>query len=263
MSRPHGAPVFASLTSQIRRSASPMLRVAAIVAAFGSFAFEGGFRGCGNDVSSPDGTLPEGEPPECLVDSDCVAPMCSDATCIAGRCQTSATMIDNDRDGQIAAPCGPDCDDGNPNVSPLLAESCDGIDNDCDMAVDEDAPSSTTAYPVSTQVLAAAGLATLPGVMLFSVDPGAGDSTLTARWFDLGPSGALVLERIATFVDEQVSVAALPTTGGVRVLWSVPSEHVVREASIGITSAGSSVSLSVGPTTDVVTGMDVVSMRAV
>ena len=38
---------------------------------------------------------------------------------------------------------GTDCDDGNPMVSPLGTESCDGIDNNCDGVVDE--PSATDA----------------------------------------------------------------------------------------------------------------------
>lgn len=37
---------------------------------------------------------------------------------------------------------GGDCNDGNPNISPLKAETCDGIDNNCDGQIDEGATST-------------------------------------------------------------------------------------------------------------------------
>jgi hypothetical protein len=43
-------------------------------------------------------------------------------------------LEDADGDGVAA---GTDCDDGNPAVNPFATEVCDGIDNDCDVAVDE------------------------------------------------------------------------------------------------------------------------------
>ncbi len=42
---------------------------------------------------------------------------------------------DHDGDG---SPEGEDCDDYDPTRSPNLPETCDGVDNDCDVAVDED-----------------------------------------------------------------------------------------------------------------------------
>jgi hypothetical protein len=47
--------------------------------------------------------------------------------------------IDEDLDGSDA---DSDCDDHDPNRAPTLAEECDGIDNDCDDAVDEDVMST-------------------------------------------------------------------------------------------------------------------------
>jgi hypothetical protein len=46
--------------------------------------------------------------------------------------------FDQDRDG---SPLVVDCDDGDPLVHPLALERCDGVDNDCDTAFDDDDPS--------------------------------------------------------------------------------------------------------------------------
>jgi len=51
----------------------------------------------------------------------------------------SPQCVDNDDDGYgIGEGClGPDCDDSNADVNPGAAEICDGLDNDCDLQVDE------------------------------------------------------------------------------------------------------------------------------
>ncbi|MEC8378946.1 MAG: putative metal-binding motif-containing protein [Myxococcota bacterium] len=52
---------------------------------------------------------------------------------LALACESSKNTLDVDGDGVIGSL---DCDDNNPNVSPNLPELCDGIDNNCDGAVD-------------------------------------------------------------------------------------------------------------------------------
>lgn len=63
----------------------------------------------------------------------------------------STTCEDRDRDGHRALRCGgDDCDDDNANRAPGLAETCDGLDNDCDGAADVgecvDSRAATTGY---------------------------------------------------------------------------------------------------------------------
>ncbi len=49
-------------------------------------------------------------------------------------CPGTDGAVDADNDGWIASE---DCDDLDPSTHPEGAEDCDGIDNDCDGAVDE------------------------------------------------------------------------------------------------------------------------------
>ncbi len=52
-------------------------------------------------------------------------------------------VVDQDGDG---VPAGEDCDDSDATVNPMADEVCDGLDNDCDGEVDEDATDATTWY---------------------------------------------------------------------------------------------------------------------
>lgn len=54
-----------------------------------------------------------------------------------------AALSDEDGDGVRAEE---DCDDGDAHVSPAQEERCDGLDNDCDEAVDEDAADAPAWY---------------------------------------------------------------------------------------------------------------------
>ncbi|MCB9762474.1 MAG: hypothetical protein H6739_21935 [Alphaproteobacteria bacterium] len=56
----------------------------------------------------------------------------------------SAVSVDEDGDG---VPADQDCDDTNPAIYPAADEVCDGLDNNCDGFVDEDALDASTFYP--------------------------------------------------------------------------------------------------------------------
>ncbi|MEM9069116.1 MAG: MopE-related protein [Myxococcota bacterium] len=49
------------------------------------------------------------------------------------------TCVDEDGDGYgDGCALGPDCDDGDENISPAVAEVCDGVDNDCNGTADDE-----------------------------------------------------------------------------------------------------------------------------
>lgn len=105
------------------------------------------FRGCGDDPP-PDVPLPPPRPDAgivCVVDEDCRGgSACDDLRCLAGSCVLVSGDIDRDHDGEAAPPCGNDCDDGDRNVRPGMAETCNGRDDDCDGAIDDGAPPTVT-----------------------------------------------------------------------------------------------------------------------
>ena len=57
--------------------------------------------------------------------------------CVGSNCTGTVPceLIDNDADGTSSCD---DCDDTNPAVNPSASETCNGIDDDCDTAIDED-----------------------------------------------------------------------------------------------------------------------------
>ena len=64
----------------------------------------------------------------CTIDDRCAA----DGTCASG------ALWDEDGDGVGPADCGgQDCDDADPLVGPFASERCNGVDDNCDGAVDE------------------------------------------------------------------------------------------------------------------------------
>lgn len=72
----------------------------------------------------------------------------STVTCQNG-CQNNACVscIDNDHDG-YGQGCllGADCNDANAAINPVAQEVCDNLDNDCDVAVDENVKNTCTDY---------------------------------------------------------------------------------------------------------------------
>ncbi len=95
------------------------------------------FSRCGRDI--PDEVqINQGE--ACDRASDCTSDdMCVVMDCLAGVCVQTSELRDDDNDGDPVLGCGQDCDDTNPNVSSLEIERCDGVDEDCDGRIDEDA----------------------------------------------------------------------------------------------------------------------------
>lgn len=97
--------------------------------------------------------------------------------CLAWTCGPQSVCevlpLDLDGDGAAAMGCAPageeaDCDDTSAIRAPLLAETCDGVDNDCDDAVDEDA-----ALPLgSTQTLLSLPSGTIPAQASYLALPG-------------------------------------------------------------------------------------------
>ena len=82
-----------------------------------------------------DGACVAGDLLDCDDDSACTDDACNELTGCAHR------LIDADFDGYAPSelgPCGEDCDDDDPLVSPASADGCDGDDNDCDGAIDEE-----------------------------------------------------------------------------------------------------------------------------
>ncbi|MFM7203562.1 MAG: MopE-related protein [Myxococcota bacterium] len=60
---------------------------------------------------------------------------------------SGADLIDVDNDGVSGTQAGGgDCNDNNPNINPNVSEVCDGIDNNCSGAADENATDASTYY---------------------------------------------------------------------------------------------------------------------
>ncbi len=106
--------------------------------------------GCGGPEAVPSGgrSLPEAAE-TCEVDEDCPADMCAEIRCLAGTCVQVAPMVDADGDGDAPPPCGGDCDDTRPEVGSGFGETCDGLDNDCNMLVDDGASRIDRVYPIT------------------------------------------------------------------------------------------------------------------
>ncbi|MBZ5639234.1 MAG: hypothetical protein LAO51_10845 [Acidobacteriia bacterium] len=112
---------------------------------------------CFNDFDCPAGTCKPKQAETCSVDADCATN--PGETCVAGRCvgiacrddsvcQNFETCVGSEtcsRDRQYLSTSG-DCDDTNPAIHPGFTEICNGIDDDCNGAVDDGLPTGTW-YP--------------------------------------------------------------------------------------------------------------------
>ncbi len=97
-------------------------------------------------VRCVEGACQAARPVKCDDGDPCTADTCDPAT---GACRSTLLALDLDGDG-VRGPlpgkkagepgsCGDDCDDGSPKAFPGNGELCDGVDNDCNGVVDDDA----------------------------------------------------------------------------------------------------------------------------
>ena len=106
------------------------------------------------------GTCEVLEPVDCDDNDPCTIDLCEPAS---GVCEYEPAARDNDgdgfkgpREGTIAGEpdsCGDDCDDTSPLAFPGGEEVCDGVDNDCNGIVDDDA----TFVPINATPLRISG----------------------------------------------------------------------------------------------------------
>ena len=108
--------------------------------------------------------------------------------------EPSFEIIDNDQDG---VPVEEDCDDNNPLVSPFMEEICDGIDNDCDLVIDN----STTDGDLWYRDFDLDGFASSSSVSLNSCGPINGFSNILGDCNDNDPNISPVAVEICDGVD--------------------------------------------------------------
>ena len=153
--------------------------------------------------------LPRLAAPECDVDGDCEQfnvrfpervtvcdrYQCNEAT---DRCFLGPLDRDGDSHYPVLECEGDDCDDTRADVFGGRAESCDGIDNDCDDVIDDATPIERAAG------VALAGIGTLSGLSWTA------DASGAMALASVGASASLVDIEATTGTTRGVSIAALP-----------------------------------------------------
>jgi len=130
------------------------------------------------------------EPVDCDDQDTCTIDSCVPET---GECEHGPATLDSDGDGHRAplpgmvagAPgsCGDDCDDSSPLAYPGNEELCDGVDNDCNGVVDDDAkftPLTEDPLQISGNIAPAE-----PGGLAFNGDTYMSIYSGTASGFDM------------------------------------------------------------------------------
>jgi hypothetical protein len=166
----------------------------------------------------------------CVLDEACpdAGLTCIETTCVEElrRCVENPLDADNDGflamdDGGSACEGGTDCNDAEAAVHPGAAEACDEVDNDCDLAVDEDAWGAD-----GQDVLLSEGF-TLDAAL--DVLP---DGRWAAAWVERGGDGARVHVAVMSTPEDppmtavladslgaQETAIATTTSGDILVFW--------------------------------------------
>lgn len=225
----------------MRRRTIPALFVVLFCSAFQAR----GFAGCGGGPPTG-GELPIGGDEGCFVDSDCAGDPCRTRSCLGGRC-VDVGILDLDGDGVSPAPCGMDCDDTNVSRYPGALEACDGLDQDCDGGVDEEATPAPLGWRVSvtggpSAIALREGSSTAPEILLTDVDP----MFVTLRRLDvLGGALDSAVVGLANVTEHDL---VRGTDGSVTLVALAPAGATLHVSSIDEMLGAMTTDVPVGPT---------------